>query len=85
MSTELRKKVKNDFGKEIFKLVNNAVFQKIVRNVKKHRDMKIVRTETSRNYLMSKANYHRAKCFSENYLTIEMKKNKQKNPTNIHQ
>ena len=61
MSTDLRKKAKNDCEKDFFKLMNNAVFGKTMENVRKHRDIKLVTTEKRRNYLVSESNYHTKK------------------------
>ena len=74
MNTELRKNAKNDFEKDFFKLMNNAVFGKTMENVRKHRDIKLVNTDIERNKLVSEPNYHTTKWFSENLLAIEMKK-----------
>ena len=53
--------------------MNNAVFRKTMENVRKHRDIKLVRTERRKNYLVSEPNYHTTKRFTENLLVIEMK------------
>ena len=38
--------------------MDNAVFGKTMENVKKCRDIKLLATEESRNYLVSEPNYH---------------------------
>ena len=73
MNTILRKRAKNDFEKDFFKLMNNSVFGDTMDNVRKHRDIKLVTTDKRRNQLVSEPNYHTTKWFSENLLTIGMK------------
>ena len=76
MNTDLRKKAKNGFEKDSFKLMNNAVFGKTIENVRKHRAIKLVATERRRNYLVSEPNYYTTKFFTEHVLAIELKKNR---------
>ena len=56
--------------------MNNSVFGRTFMNVRKHRDMKLVTTNTRRNQLVIEPNYHTTKWFLENLLAIEMKKTK---------
>ena len=74
MNNKLRKKAKNNFEKDFFKRMNNAVFGKTIINVRKHRNIKLVITEWRRNYSVSESNYHTTKFFTENILAIEIRK-----------
>ena len=74
INTTLRRGAKNNFEKDFFNLMNNAVFGKTIENVRKHRDIKLIITNKRRNYLLSNPNNHRKKWFSKNLLAIEMKK-----------
>ena len=58
--------------------MNDAVFGKTMEKVRKHRDIKLVTTDERRNQLVSEPNYHTTKCFSENFLAIQMRKTKVK-------
>ena len=78
MNTELRKVADNDFEKDFYKLMNNAVFGKTMENIRKHRDIKLVTTDKKRSKLVSKPNYHTINLISEDLSIIEMKKTKVK-------
>ena len=78
MNTELRKLAKNDFEKDLFKLMNNSVFGKTMENIRKHRDIKLITTDRKRSKLVSEPNYHTINLISEDLSIIEMKKTKLK-------
>ena len=58
--------------------MNNSLFGKTMENVRKHRDIKLVTNDKRTNQLVSEPNYHTTEWFSEDLLTIEMKKIKVK-------
>ena len=61
VNTKLRTEARNEFEKDFFKLMDNAVFGKTMENVRKHRDIKPVTLNRRRNYLVSKPNCHTTK------------------------
>ena len=67
LNTELRREGISNFEKDFFKLINNAVFRKTMENLRKHRDIKLVTTESRRNYLVSEPNYHTTNFFTETH------------------
>ena len=74
MNTELRKEAKNDFEKDLFKLMNNSVFGKTMESIRKHRDIKLVTTDKKRSKLSSEPNYHTINLISEDLSIIDTKK-----------
>ena len=78
MNTELRKIARNNFEKDFFKLMNNAVFGKTMENVRKHRDIKLVTTDKKKSKLVSEPNYHKINLISKNLSIIEMRRTKVK-------
>ena len=78
MNTELRKLAKNDFEKDLFKLMNNSVFGKTMENKRKHWDIKLVTTDKKRSKLVSEPNYHTINLISEDLSILEMKTTKVK-------
>ena len=76
MNTDLRKDAKNDFEKDLFKLMNNSVFGKTMENIRNHRDIKLVTTNAQRRKYVSEPNYTASKCFSKDLMAIKMRKTK---------
>ena len=74
INSELRKKAKNDLEKDFFRLMNNSFFGETIKNVRKHRNIKLVTTEKIRNCLVSEPNYYSTEVFTENLRATKMKK-----------
>ena len=58
--------------------MNNSIFGKTMENLRKHRDIKLVTTNTKRSHLALEPNYRLIKWFSENLLAIVTNKTKVK-------
>ena len=54
--------------------MNNSIFEKMIENVREHRDIKLVVTEKKRKKLTSQPNFLTSIIFSENLEAIEMRK-----------
>ena len=74
MNTEFRKAAKNDFEKSFFKLMNNAVFGKMIENVKKRRDIRLITNKDRRKKLVSEPKYASCTPFSTELMAVEMRK-----------
>ena len=74
MNTKLRTKAKNNFEKDFFKLMNNSVFGKTMENIRNRVNVKLVNNEEKARKLIAKPNYRSCKIFSENLISVHMKK-----------
>ena len=72
-NTKLRTQAKNNFEKDFFKLMNNAVFGKTMENIRNRVNVKLVNTEEKLKKLVSKPNYEGRKIFNENLVSVHMK------------
>ena len=71
---QLRTKAKNDFEKDFFKLMNNAVFGKMMENIRKHRNIKLAMSRESYLKTVMKPNFKSGVFFGENLMGCEMGK-----------
>ena len=70
----LRTQAKNEFEKDFFKLMNNAVFGKTMENIRNRVNIKLINTEEQLKKLVAKPNYESRKIFNENLVSVHMKK-----------
>ena len=73
-STKFRKKAKNDFKKDFFKLMNNSVFCKTMENIRKYENIKLVTNKESYPKTAMKPNFKSGIFFSENQMGCEVGK-----------
>ena len=67
---------KNYFRKDFFKLINNAVFTKTMKNVGNHKDIKLVTNEERSSYLVSESNYNKITFFFRKSISNRNEENK---------
>ena len=76
MNTELRKKAASGFEKDLYKLMNNAVFGKTLENLRKRVDVKLVRSheEDKLRRLIASPAFARANIFDDDLAAIQVHK-----------
>ena len=73
-NAKLRKNAENDFEKDFFKLMNNAVFGKTIENIRKRQNVELVDDRKKALKFSSKPNFDRATIFDEHLIAVHMKK-----------
>ena len=73
-NTQLRTKATNDFEKDFFKLMNNAIFGKTMENIRKHRNIKLITSRESCLRTVMKPSFKSGVLFGENKMGCEMVK-----------
>ncbi|XP_011861998.1 PREDICTED: uncharacterized protein LOC105558737 [Vollenhovia emeryi] len=77
LNTQFRTLAKNDFEKNLYKLMNNAVFGKTMENVRNRVDVKLITKWEGRRgaeAMIAKPNFHSRSIFSENLIAVELRK-----------
>ena len=77
-NTEKRKNARNDFEKDIFKLLNNAVFGKTMEDKRKHLDFEIVSDERRFMKCVNNPSLKHSHIINENLVGVEKQKPKLK-------
>ena len=73
-NTKLRTTAANDFEKDFYKLMNNAVFGKTMENIRKHRNIKLITNQEAYLKAVMKPNFKSGVRFGENLMGCEMGK-----------
>lgn len=86
LNTLHRSKATNEFEKNFFKLMNNAVYGKTMENVEKRKDVRLVTKWNDVNYktkkhyqakdLVSRPNFHSISFFADNFAAIQLNRDR---------
>ena len=72
LNTEKRKKAKNPFEKDFFKLMNNSVFGKTMENVRKRTKVELVQRDERFPRVVAKPAFYRFKIFNEDLVGVQL-------------
>ena len=78
LNTKVQTEGKNDFEEDFFELINNSVFGKTMENLRNRVDIHLVTNKDKARKLFAKPNYDSRTIFSDNLITVDMKKTKLK-------
>ena len=74
LNTKFRAKAINKFEKDFFKLMNNSVFGKTMKNIRKRKVVKLLSDREKGKKYTAKPNFKHIKIFNEELVAVHMKK-----------
>ncbi|CAH1731651.1 unnamed protein product [Aphis gossypii] len=72
LNTELRKKAVNDFEKDFFKLMNNAIFGKTMESMRKRINIQLVSSEQRLQKLINRSTFKYCTTYNENLNAVSL-------------
>ena len=73
-NTDMRKKARNSFEKDFFKLANNSVFGRTMMNVRRHRRIILIQDPRKLIRYTAKPSFKRFRIFNENLIAVKLNK-----------
>jgi hypothetical protein len=74
LNTEMRKNAKNDFERDFYKLMNNAVYGKTMENVRNRINMKLILNDEQMRKMINKSNFLDRTIYNENIAAVHLSK-----------